>query len=141
VIWDGFVRVVCNGPRLGEDSADGSRIVPPSSRFVGDRRTVEGVHKEEAHPQALAEDAGGRIHRSITTDARAGESARMGRRLADAGGPYRWIKGRPSSRKTLCRRYAHERRIWSLCSHHGGEVEDSTVSLGPHASTARTDTG
>jgi hypothetical protein len=60
---DGLVEVVRNGPKLGEDSADGSRIVPPSSRAVGDGQTAEGVHKEEAHPRAPAEDAGGPIHR------------------------------------------------------------------------------
>jgi hypothetical protein len=65
---DELVEVVCNGPKLGEDSADGSKIVPPSSRSVGDGRTAEGVHKEVAHPRAPAEDAGGPIHRLITTE-------------------------------------------------------------------------
>jgi hypothetical protein len=60
---DELVEVVCNGPKLGEDSADGSRIVPPSSHSVGDGRTAEGFHKEVAHPRAPAEDAGGPIHR------------------------------------------------------------------------------
>jgi hypothetical protein len=62
-IGDGLVEVVCNGPKLGEDSADGSRIVPPSSRSIGDGRIAEGVHKEEVHLRAPAEDAGGPIHR------------------------------------------------------------------------------
>jgi hypothetical protein len=62
-IWGRTCRGCLQRTEAGEDSADGSRIVPPSSRSVGDGQTAEGVHKEEAHPRAPAEDAGGPIHR------------------------------------------------------------------------------
>ena len=51
-----------------EDSADGSGIVPPTTRSVGDGRTAEGVHTEEVHSRASAKNARGWIHRLITTE-------------------------------------------------------------------------